>query len=123
SRPRLAAASQRRGRANLFRASCAFGRAASLGRLAVRFDFPHHYGTFYTFPILAGHISLTPGFSWVWRRNQRRNRFNGLPQHSVETVETVPTCAGLIFTQLKLGVNEKATKSCSRSCEIWGPGG
>src|SRR6266436_4488335 len=54
-------------------------------------------------------LSLTPSFSWVWERHQRKNRFNGLP-HTVETVETVPTCPDLIFTQLKLGVNERRAK-------------
>jgi hypothetical protein len=39
-------------------------------------------------------------FSWVWKRRQMKNRFNGLP-HSVETVETVPSCSDPLLTQLK----------------------
>ena len=31
-------------------------------------------------------ISLTPCFSWVWKRRQIKNRFNGLPP-TVKTVE------------------------------------
>ena len=54
----------------------------------------------------AGIFSLTPCFSWVWKRDQVKNRFNGLP-HSVETVETAATDSSPIFTQLKQGVNEK----------------
>ena len=36
-------------------------------------------------------FSLTPCFSWVWRRHSVRNRFNGL-SHTAETLETLPTC-------------------------------
>jgi hypothetical protein len=65
----------------------------------------------------AGVFSLTPSFSWVWKRVETKNRFNGLP-HAVETVETVTTLSVPIFTQLKLGVNESACIRRSRVCEI-----
>jgi hypothetical protein len=52
-------------------------------------------------------FSLTPSFSWVWKPDGGVNRFNGLPP-AIETVETVTTGADPIFTQLKLGVNERS---------------
>jgi hypothetical protein len=52
-------------------------------------------------------FSLTPCFSWVWKPDGAVNRFNGLPR-VLETVETVTTGADPIFTQLKLGVNERS---------------
>ena len=60
--------------------------------------------------------SLTPCFSWVWKRGASENRFNGLPL-PVETVETVPTSFGIIVTQLKQGVNERSLGLWSRVCE------
>jgi hypothetical protein len=50
------------------------------------------------------------GFSWVWKRHQEKNRFNGLP-HTLETVETVPGHPELILTPLKRVVNEKKNSS------------
>ena len=58
-------------------------------------------------------FSLTPCFSWVWKRREKGNRFNGL-SHTVETVETVPTSANSNLTQLKQGVNEKIFGARSR---------
>ena len=54
----------------------------------------------------ADDFSLTRSFSWVWKRVEAQNRFNGL-LHTVETVETVATAYGPSFTQLKQGVNER----------------
>ena len=51
-------------------------------------------------------LSLTPCFSWVRRRHEHENRFNGL-LNTVETVETVPRYSGSRNTQLKQGVNER----------------
>ena len=52
---------------------------------------------------LCGIFSLTPCFSWVWKCEQVKNRFNGLPH----CVETVATGSSQTSTQLKPGVNEK----------------
>src|SRR6266536_658224 len=51
-------------------------------------------------------LSLTPCFSWVWERQDVKNRFNGFP-HTIETVETVPNGSDSLTTQLKQGVNER----------------
>ena len=62
-------------------------------------------------------FSLTPCFSWVWKHCEKKNRFNGL-SHPVETVETVPTSASWIPTQLKQGVNERDFELRSKGYEI-----
>jgi tetratricopeptide (TPR) repeat protein len=62
-------------------------------------------------------LSLTPSFSWVEKQQGRVNRFNGFPR-AIKTVETVPTPAGFIFTQLKQGVNERVFKKRQRVYEI-----
>ena len=51
-------------------------------------------------------ISLAPGFSWVYRPLAMANRFNGLPGHQAETVETVPASLPTAHTWLKPGANE-----------------
>src|SRR5882757_3259345 len=71
---------------------------------------------FHTRPALATPLSLTPCFSWVWKRHQRKNRFNGLPQ-AVETVETVLRLTKPLFTQLKQGVNERGPNRRANLCE------
>ena len=62
---------------------------------------------FQTLPALAASMSLTPCLSWVWKRHQRKNGFNGLPYPAAETVETVLRRTKPLFTQLKQGVNER----------------
>ena len=74
---------------------------------------------FHTPSTLAMRISLTPCFSWVWKRRQMKNRCNGLPP-TVETVATVPSCSDPLLTQLKQGVNEKGCKLRPCACEICG---
>src|SRR5258706_8736027 len=74
---------------------------------------------FHTLPGLAASMSLTPCFSWVWKRHQRENRFNGLP-HPVETVETVLRRTKPLFTQLKQGVNERGLNRRGSSCGKFG---
>ena len=59
-------------------------------------------------------ISLAPGFSRVYRPRARANRFNGLPGHPAETVETVPASLLLADTWLKPGANEMRLAHPSR---------
>jgi hypothetical protein len=58
-------------------------------------------------------FSLTPCFSWVRKRHENENRFNGL-SHTAETVETVLTSTNPAATQLKQGVNESVLGVQSR---------
>jgi hypothetical protein len=64
-------------------------------------------------------FSLTPCFSWVEKRLDLENRFNGLP-HPAETVETVPVFTEPRSTQLKQGVNERDLSASSFDYEISG---
>ena len=78
-------------------------------------------GLAWRFHIFSNPISrflLTPCFSWVWKRREKKNRFNGLSR-TVETVETVPTSAGRSPTQLKQGVNERDFELRSGGYEIY----
>jgi len=53
-------------------------------------------------------FSLTPCFSGVVKYLDLENRFNGL-LYPAQTVETVPAFPVPISTQLKQGVNERAS--------------
>jgi hypothetical protein len=60
----------------------------------------------------AGNLSLTPGFSRVWRDGADYNRFSGFAS-GMQTVETVFEYSRLMITRLKPGVNEMGGNSLS----------
>jgi len=137
SRPRLAAATIVRGHSDPCHADFAFVPTAIRGRLMPLGSGPHPGGIvdnsptskrwamgqcrptriFHTLPALAASMSLTPCFSWVWKRHQRKNSFNGL-SHPVETVKTVLRRTKPLFTQLKQGLNERGLIRRASSYEI-----